>query len=404
MKTPIRPILAFVLAALSWLARGADLPHTVAMRADSLAAARQSLAQGGEPKLTAAVKQLRSEADRLLTMKPRSVMEKKRVAASGDKHDYFSLATYWWPDPSKPDGRPYLRHDGRRNPEIQQGDHDGLGWTCSAVKTLALAYWFTGDERYAEKAATLLRIWFLDPATRMNPNLQYAQAIMGVNDGRGIGIIDSRGLVDLADGVALLAGSRAWHPADEDAMRTWLGDFWTWLTTSPHGKAEAAEKNNHGSWYDFQAAGLALALNHPAAAKAIIAAAPRKRITVQLEPDGSQPMELARTKSLNYSLFNLEALTGLAVMGEKVGIDLWGFSTPDGRSLATALNYLARYADPRKQWPKEDIEQADRARVAPLLAEGLRHQDNATWRELLAKFAGAPAPGEHWRLTWTAQR
>lgn len=392
-----------LLLAGSWLARAADLPQTVLVRSDSLVAARRSLSEGGDSPISAAVKQLHADADKLLPMKPRSVMEKKLVAASGDKHDYFSLATYWWPDPTKPDGRPYVRHDGKTNPQVREGDHDGLGLTCSAVKTLGLAYWFTGDERYAAKAATLLRVWFLDPATRMNPNLQYAQAILGVNDGRGTGIIDSRGLVDLADGIALLAGSRAWQPADDAGLRAWASAYWTWLTTSENGQAEAAAKNNHGSWYDFQAAGLALALNRPEPARAIIAAVPQKRIAVQIEPDGTQPLELARTKSLNYSLFNLEALTSLAILGEKVGIDLWGFSTPDGRSLATALSYLAPYADPNRQWPKEDIVQADRARVPPLLVEGLRHQDNPVWREQVAKFAGKPASAELWRLTWVAR-
>ena len=403
MSHLLRRLIGFVAsAALAGLtsARAAEAPRTLTLRPDVVAAARAEFARG-DPRFAAPLAQLRAEADKVLKRKPASVLDKTLTAASGDKHDYFSFAPYWWPDPKKPDGLPYIRDDGKVNPTARKGtDRTAFGDTCTAVETLGLAFWFTGDERYAQKAAALTRTWFLDPATRMNPNLEHAQAIPGINHGRGIGIIESRGLLNLIDGLALLAGSPAWTAQDAAAMTTWLAAYFGWLTTSKNGRDEAAAENNHGSWCDVQAVALALAIGRADDAKKILAAAPAKRIARQIEPDGRQPLELERTKSLNYSLFNLEALMLLARYGEIVGVDLWAFSTTDGRSLRAALRYLAPYADPAKQWPKQDIEAADRVRVLPLLIEALRHGDDPQFREPLRKFGRNAALAERWRL-WT---
>lgn len=393
-------LLAVLALASLTAARAAEAPRTITLRAEGLMAARAELARG-DTHLAAPLAQLRAEADQLLTRKPASVLDKTRTAASGDKHDYFSFAPYWWPDPKMPDGLPYIRDDGKVNPAARKGtDRTAFGDTCTAVETLGLAYFFTGEERYAQKAATLTRTWFLDPATRMNPNLEHAQAIPGINNGRGIGIIESRSLLNLIDGLALLAGSPAWTTKDTSAMTAWLSAYFGWLTASKNGRDEAAAENNHGSWCDVQTVALALALGRTDDAKKILAATPVKRITRQIEPDGRQPLELERTKSLNYSLFNLEALMLLARFGENVGVDLWAFSTADGRSLRTALRYLAPYADPAKSWPKPDIEAADRGRVLPLLIEALRRGDEAQFSEPLRKFGKAAAQGKRWRL-WT---
>lgn len=390
-------VASLVLASLT-APCAAETPRTITLRAEALVAARAEFAVGAARR-AAPLAQLRAEADKLLQRKPASVLDKTLTAASGDKHDYFSFAPYWWPDPKKPDGLPYIRDDGKVNPTARKGtDRTAFGDTCTAVETLGLAYFFTGDERYAQKAAVLTRTWFLDPATRMNPNLEHAQAIPGINHGRGIGIIESRGLLNLIDGLALLAGSPAWTGQDINAMTAWLSAYSGWLTTSKNGRAEAAAENNHGSWYDVQAVALALALGRTDDASRILAAAPAKRIARQIEPDGRQPLELERTKSLNYSLFNLEALMLLARFGENVGVDLWGFSTADGRSLPAALRYLAPFADPAKQWPKQEIEAADRLRLLPLLVEALRHGDNPQFREPLLSFGRRAGLAERWRL------
>jgi len=192
--------------------------------------------------------------------------------------------------------------------------------------------------------------WFLDPSTCMNPNLEYAQAIKGVNQGRGIGIIETYSFRQLIDAFVLLKQSKQWT-ADVDAgIRSWFGSYLTWLLESPNGKDEAGWKNNHGSAYDVQASCIALYLGKQEIAQRILRDVGNKRITVQIEPDGSQPLELERTKSWGYSNMNLDALIELGILGERMGIDLWGFKTEDGRSMRKAIEFMLPYAIGKKKW------------------------------------------------------
>lgn len=365
-----------------------------------LSAVRDQIAQGN-PKLEPALERLRADADHAMKFKPVSVMDKTRVPFSGDKHDYLSQAPYWWPDPSKPDGLPFIRRDGAVYPPSKQST-DAPPWAnmAKAVDTLGLAYYFTRHEPYAEHAALLVRTWFIDPATRMNPNLRFAQYIPGRNDGRGIGILEMRHLTKVCDAVALIADSPAWTKADNEAFRAWLAAYFHWLTTSPNGHDEAEAENNHGSWYDVQAAHIALVLGKTDFARKILSDGLTKRIAHQIEPDGRQPLELVRTKSLIYSLFNLEALCNLATLARHVDVDWWAYTGKDGQCMRGALRYLAPYADPGKPWMKNDLIEADRADLLPLLAEALRHHDDQQFRELLEKFGNSSAEqrSARWRL------
>lgn len=394
---------AVVLFACLGSASGAPAPAAPAVFAidgAALAANRSRLA-GGDAAMAREVAALGAEAERLLALQPASVLDSSGLAASGDPHDYYSQGPYWWPDPAKPDGLPYIQKDGVVNPESRaNGDMPAFRRTCEAVRTLGLAYFFTADERYARKAAELARVWFLDPATRMNPNFQHAQGIPGISPGRGTGLIEARHLMLFNDGLALLAGSPAWTSADAAAMRTWLEGFHHWLNTSKNGQDEAAARNNHGSWRAALGAHLALVLGRTEEARALLTKVQHERIPQQIEPDGSQPLELRRTRSLNYYLFNLEALVTLARLGGHVGLDLWAFATPDGRSLRGALGVVAPYIDPQKPWPKKDVSEEDRSRVLPLLVEALRHREDPALRELVARFGAPTGRGEHWRL-WT---
>ena len=382
--------LAIAMAPAAQAQASASAPRTFALHGERLVAQRSYLASPAgqqSPELA----QLLRDADHALRLREASVMDKTSVAASGDKHDYFSIGPYWWPDPQKPKGLPYIRKDGKVNPESRTGnDHLAMSATCRAVETLGLAYWFTGQERYAAKAAALARTWFLEPATRMNPHLQYAQAIPGITVGRGIGLIDARHFVNLQDGLALLAGSASWTATDQAAMQTWLSTYYQWLRTSANGQDEADELNNHGTWYDAQAVALALGTGHADEARRILQALPEKRFAVQLDAQGMQPRELARTKSLGYSLFNLQAYLTLAQLGQAAGVDVWKLSTPDGKNLASALRAIAPYADPAKPWPQDDLEDGDRARIVPLLVQALQLGEDPVLRATVKAHPEAP--------------
>ncbi|MCX7009068.1 MAG: alginate lyase family protein [Kiritimatiellaeota bacterium] len=283
------------------------------------------------------------------------VTEKQHPQPGFDPHVYVSLATYYWPDPAKPDGLPYISRDGERNPETEEYDHHALGRMEHAVHNLAQAWYFTGEKKYADGAVRQLRAWFLDPATKMNPNLNHGQMVKGKDTGRGTGIIDTHGLPALIDDILLLHGAPGWTPDDEQKLRTWCRDYLTWLRTSKIGKKEAGATNNHGMWYDAQCAALALFAGDRAQAKEILESTKTKRIATQIEPDGSQPLELKRTLSISYTFFNLEALFTCARLGEHVGVDLWNFRTADGRGLRAALEWTAPYALQEKKWENKQI-------------------------------------------------
>lgn len=391
-------LLLLLLGLFSPLFGAEPEPSCFLYSVPALEEARLSLRRG-EPQLKPALDRLVQEADKALRLQPASVMDKSLTAASGDKHDYFSYGPYWWPDPSKPKGLPYIRRDGQVNPESKKNTDDvAFAHLCLSIETLGLAYWFTGDERYADKVAVLMRVWFLDPATRMNPNLQHAQAIPGINDGRGIGLIESRHLVVVNESLALLCGSKAWTDADRMQFRAWLEAFHTWLTTSQNGRDEYASRNNHGSWYDVQTAHLALVLGKPEAAAKTLREGLLYRLAHQVEPDGAQPLELARTKSLDYSCFNLEALLFCAQLGSHVGVDWWSFRTSDGRSLQAALSYLAPYADPSLEWPKKDLHSPDRRMILGLLSAYLHHREDPSLRAVLDRHGRDRGLDERWRF------
>lgn len=333
----------------------------VTLRSDALALTKRALAGAHRrTDLFPAFRRLLRDADSVLRASLVAVTDKAiALPPSGDKHDYFSLSPYWWPDPGKKDELPYIRRDGVTNPEskrdLDQPRVAALGWN---VQTLALAYYLTRDEKYSEHAAAQVRRWFLDPATRMNPHLRYAQLVRGNNEERGSGIIDTRWFIETVDAAGLLRGSRNWSAQDDQALKKWFKSYLDWLLTSPNGQHEHAAKNNHGSWYAAQTATYAMFVGDTSLARKIVEEA-KPRIGWQIKSDGSQPIELERTRSMHYSSFNVEALSRLAEIGRSVRVDLWNYQSPEGGSLRRAIDHLARYTGTNEKWPGQQIDSVD---------------------------------------------
>lgn len=292
-----------------------------------------------EPQVASAIAALKQQADRALKQPPLTVVD-DLTPPSGDPHDYMSLSIYWWPNPDTPDGLPYVERDGEVNPEVNQYDEPKLNLMASTVETLALAYYFTDYEPYAEHAARLLRTWFIDEKTRMNPNLNHGQFVPGKNTGSRQGIIETAILATkVIDSVGLLALSPSWTKTDQAQLQTWFESYREWLRTSWLGIQEAFRTNNHGMWYDVQLASFDRFVGDDAAAKRRLTSITPLRISNQVESDGSQPQELRRARGFDYSLYNLDAMFTLASIGEKLGIDLWNLA-PDGGGIEKALNFL----------------------------------------------------------------
>ncbi len=356
---------------------GAGGPRVFCLNPEYLALAKQRLAHD-DAALRPALEKLVNEADAALKLEPASVMDKDITPPSGDKHDYISFGTYWWPNPKTEDGLPYVRRDGKVNKETREQSDSPRFWrTVQTTSTLALAYYFTEKEAYAEKAAELLRVWFLDAKTKMNPHLEFAQGIPGRCKGRSTGIIDTRCLSDLVDAIGLLAGSRAWTAEDQQGMVDWCKAYLHWLRTSTNGRKVARAGNNIGMWYSVQVASLALFVGSEDVARQVLSGVAAKRLDPQIEPDGRMPHELERTQSLGYSKFNVLAMFALATMGEKLGIDLWHWRAKDGASVRKALDYLAQYADGKKRWPHPMLKRGGRRGLFPLLRRaGLAYGDD----------------------------
>lgn len=337
--------------------------RTFRLRPEWLKSAKSRLA---DPEVATAYKGLLARADAALAGPTYTVVDKSRTPPSGDKHDYISMGPYWWPDPSKPNGEPYQRRDGQINPERNTNAFDvtDLEAMSASFEALALAYYFSDDPRYAAKAAQLLRVWFLDPATRMNPNATFAQGVPGVTPGRAEGVLDTARMLRITETIGLLTPSGAWTAGEQKILERWFSDYLIWMQTSPTGRGEEAKTNNHGGWFDAQAAGFALFTRQDDIARKIVARAADKRIAVQIQPDGSMPEELERTRALNYSYYALEAMVETADFGRCVGLDLWRYKTADGRGMRASFDFLGAYVGREASFPHKDYRPEEAASKA----------------------------------------
>ena len=378
---------------------GTAPPATVVLDGARLLQNQARLA-GGDSTLQAKLAPIVAAANQDLTAGPWSVMDKTQVPPSGDRHDYLSQAPFWWPGPNG--GCPFVQRDGQRNPDADAiPDHAERGTAWQAATDLSLAWFYTRDPRYAQRAELVIRTWFLDPKTRQNPSFQFAQIIPCPDQTHlGTGIIESsEGLTQVLDAVAVLdSGAPGWTAADHAGMAAWLGQLQTWLETSPDGQAEFKAKNNHGSWFDGQSAAIALFLGQTDKAAGIVQSAEDRRIAVQIMADGTQPQEMRRTQSWHYSNFNLRALCRLAATGRHVGVDLWAFRSPAGGSMDGAVDFdLPAAQRGASAWPGQQIGGFPQAEALAVTHAAAEDAGDAAAKAALPNIP-APAKGDGWDL------
>jgi hypothetical protein len=365
--------VATMIALLASSANGASLPmkpickgsdgyaaafggrRTFLLRPDWLEAIKSR--SSDSPQFAASHKALFARAEATMTGPDYSVVDKLKLPPSKDKHDYMSIGPYWWPDAKQSGGEPYVRRDGKVNPERDSNAFDttALESMSAAVEALTLAYYFSGEVRYAQRAARLLRAWFIQPATRMNPNATFAQGIPGRVAGRAEGVLDTFRLLRVVEGIGLLAPSQTLTKQEHAGLESWFSEYVSWMLTSPTGKEEGAAENNHGLWYDLQIAQFALFARRVDVAQAAIERVTQQRIGQQIEPDGKMPRELQRTRALHYSVFALQAAAGVADLAGCVGKDAWNARTADGRGLEVAIDFLLPYVGRESEFPYPDL-------------------------------------------------
>jgi hypothetical protein len=324
-----------------------------------------------------------------LAQAPLTITAFPAARSSGGLHDFYSEGDYWWPDPAHPGG-PYIQRDGLSNPDNFVEHRRVLLRFSVQVPELVAAWKLSGDKRYAEHAAAHLRAWFIDPRTRLNPSLQYAQAIFGRSTGRGIGIIDTLHLVEVARAIEVLETGDALSTSERDQIAQWFTDYLQWMTHSKNGQDERDAKNNHGTCWLLQVAAFA----HLTGDEALLAYARERFKTVllptQLASDGSLPLELKRTKPYGYALFDLEALAALCEILSTPDDKLWTYATPDGRSMGKAMAWMFPYMRNKASWPLKPDVMYDKE--WPMRQASLLFAGRALHRpEYLALWAALPA-------------
>jgi len=379
-------------------ASAATTPHTIVLDGSQLVAIRGQLTGTPSPKLAAAFAALKKSADAELSAGPWSVMDKNNTV-SPDKHDYYSLATYFLPNPATANHCPYIHKDGVWGPEVATtGDLMARARSWQAISDLSLAWFYTGNAAYAARAELDVRTWFLNAATKMNPNMTFAQVVPCTTVGRKEGIIESsEAITQVVDALAILdSGAPGWMPADHTGMVSWLTQFLTWNRTSGLGKAESKATNNHGTFKDLQDAVLMLYVGQTTAAKTLIGSVRANRIAKQVKGDGSMPGELSRTRPWHYVNFNTQAYCRLAEAGRAVGLNLWGYKAPGGGTIAKAIDFMipAGTKGP-SAWTRSDLDVFDQSLPSDKLHAAAEQGGDPKAAAAVPKVP-APSVGDLW--------
>ena len=338
-------------------------------------------------------------ASNALLLPPVTITKFRAKLSNGGPNDYYSNADYFWPNRKTTNGLPYVSRDGQSNPNNFNQHRQSLRELSDAIAALGAGYKITGDDRYAAKAAELLRVFFLDPATRMNPNLQFAQAVPGVSPGRSFGIIDTLHLIDIPRAIEVMQKSPAFPSDVLSGLKKWFSDYISWMRASKNGIEESNASNNHAVAYWLQVAVFAQFTGDQ---KELAASRERfKKVFVpeQMAGDGSFPRELARTKPYGYSIFQLDNMATLCQVLSTPRDNLWQFQLPDGRGIRKATEFLYPYLADKNKWltdgRRKDVQAWEGwpARQPSLLFAGLAFGEQK-YLDLWCKYSADPSDEE----------
>lgn len=331
-------------------------------------------------------------ADEFLKMEPVSVTFHKSPAPDGSIHDYFSEGPYWWPDAKNPDG-PYVRRDGEFNPNTFSAHKDDLKKMSDAVCILAQAGLFCGDDKYYEKAAELIRVWFLDEKTKMAPHLEYGQAVRGVCSGRGIGIIDTAVLIRVVNGASIIEMSGKFKK-EISGLKEWFERYIIWLNTSEKGLEEKNYFNNHSNWWNSQTAAFCAFTGNDGLLYECFEKYKNDILVNQVDENGIFTDEIKRTRSYSYTLFNMTACAVICEIAYHRGIDLWSYETPDGKGIKKCIEFFLPFYENLFLWEHKQINMKEcLGECLPMHLAAMRYSDeriekiNESRREGTAPFA-----------------
>jgi hypothetical protein len=375
-------------ALLALRARAAT--DTPCILVSSAQAGRIREALGRDAALRPTADLIRQHADAALKAGPWSVTYHRPDFIKAAPNDYYSEGPYWWPDPQNPKG-PYIRKDGERNPDRYMNNRNDLGSMCTAVVALGMGA-LLGERRHAEHASEIFSVWFVDPKTRMNPNLEFGQAVRGISTGRGTGIIDTVSMIHTAQGVMLLEQAGMLDARIADGVRRWFADYMKWMNTSQKGLDEKKSGNNHATWWTAQVAAYATLAGDQAMKNMAWEHYRSYLVPTEVEPDGSCPREEARTQSLSYSAMNLDAFAVLCRIADVNGVSLWRYRTPQGIGIEKSFQCLMPYVAHPEKWEKQQITKysADGTIFPGLAGTGLKSE------QLLAVYRALPRSKGPW--------
>lgn len=297
-------------------------------------------------------KKIVEKADDIIGKPPVAVTD-KTSCISGDKHNYESLSIYWWPDPKNPGG-PYVARDGEFNPEYRKYDYPRLLQLKDNLVTCSKAFFLTGDSRYYDYFCRQLDTWFINPETRMVPNLEFSQFVPGHNNGRGNpqGMSDAYNFNDMLESIRLVNAVASIGKPRMKAMKAWFKDLAHWMQTSDYGKKTQSFKNGQLLTFDTTLYNIFIFTGQKSQRKAIFKDFPQKRVNTQIAADGKMPEALRRTRAFFYSVHNLQRFVDFMALAGAEGRKL---PRKDLDRIKLAFDYITPFAYNREAFPYSQI-------------------------------------------------